>query len=176
MEIANFGGGCFWCIETVFNKLEGVESALSGYMGGHTINPDYKSVCGGDSGHVEIVQVKYDEQKISYLKLLEVFFKIHDPTQLNRQGEDIGTQYRSVIFYTNEDQKNQAQKVIDTLDQSGYYTAPIVTTVEPAQIFYIAEDYHQNYFELNKTKNSYCSIVVAPKVDKFKKLFEDILK
>lgn len=175
LQTAVFGGGCFWCVETVYNRLQGVVSAKSGYMGGHVDNPTYKQVCGGDTGHVEVVQVTFDPAKTSFRELLEVFFSVHDPTTLNRQGNDIGVQYRSVIFYTSEEQYREARKYIDELTQSHTWPAPIVTSLEPATQFYIAEDYHQEYFA-NNSSQPYCQMVVAPKVQKFQKKFAEKLK
>ncbi len=173
---ATLAAGCFWCVEAVFQQLKGVESAVSGYMGGHMKNPDYKAVCSGNTGHAEVLQIKYDPDLLSFENLLEVFFKTHDPTQLNRQGNDVGTQYRSAIFYHTLEEKLIAEKIIKELDESGAYDSPIVTTLEPAQEFYVAEDYHQNYFNENGDKNPYCTFVVRPKVEKFRKVFKDKLK
>jgi len=174
-ELATFGGGCFWCTEAVFKQIDGVVETVVGYAGGDVENPTYEQVCTGTTGHAEVCQVKYDPEKISYKDLLEVFFKTHDPTTLNRQGADVGTQYRSVIFYHNDVQKNLALEYIKKLGREGVYSKPIVTQVEPLKNFYRAEEYHQNYFEKNPY-STYCIFVVAPKIDKTKKLFKDKLK
>ena len=163
--IATFAGGCFWCIESVFNRLRGVESAVSGYMGGHTANPTYTDICNGDTGHAEVVQVSFDPDEISYRELLDAFFTLHDPTQLNRQGNDVGTQYRSAIFWHTPEQKAEAEAVIAELTAAKQFDAPIVTEVTAATTFYPAEDYHQGYFEQNPHQ-LYCQFVVAPKVVK----------
>lgn len=175
IEVATFGNGCFWCTEAVFGKLNGVISVESGYSGGQTINPDYKSVCSGTTGHAECLQIKFNPNIISFTDLLEVFWKTHDPTTLNRQGGDVGTQYRSVIFYHNDIQKQEAETYKFQLDQSGVYNNPIVTEISAAAIFYPAENYHQDYFE-NNGSNPYCQLVVRPKVEKFKKSFEHLIK
>lgn len=171
---ATFGAGCFWCVEAVFQDLEGVAKVESGYMGGTLDNPTYKQVCEGTTGHVEVVRVVFDPAKISYKQLLEVFWQVHDPTTLNRQGNDIGTQYRSVVFYHDASQKSDAEEVLKLA--ATWWDNPIVTDIAPASTFYIAEDYHQNYFEFNADKNPYCSNVVAPKVAKFRKQFKPMLK
>lgn len=173
--IATLAGGCFWCLESVFNRLRGVESAVSGYMGGHTLNPTYKDICNGDTGHAEVVQVTFGPDVISYRELLEVFFTLHDPTQLNRQGKDIGTQYRSAIFCHTPEQKLEAEAVIAELTAAQQFAAPIVTAVVEAEMFYPAEDYHQGYFEQNPSQ-PYCQFVVAPKVAKAREKFRYILK
>ena len=175
LQTAVFGGGCFWCVETVYNRLQGVVSAKSGYMGGHVENPTYKQVCGGDTGHVEVVQVTFDPAKTSFHELLDVFFTVHDPTQLNRQGNDIGVQYRSVIFYTSEEQYREAKKYIEEMTAAHAWPNQIVTSLEPASKFYVAEDYHQEYFA-NNGSQPYCQMVVAPKVQKFQKKFAEKLK
>jgi peptide-methionine (S)-S-oxide reductase len=175
-DTATLANGCFWCTEAIFQQLEGVESAISGYTGGTTENPDYKSVCTGETGHAEALQIVYDPGKISFDELLEVFWETHDPTTLNRQGNDVGTQYRSGIFYHNEEQKQKAEKYKAELDKSGAFSNPIVTEITPFTKFYPAENYHQQYFELNENKNPYCKIVIRPKVDKFRKVFKDKLK
>jgi peptide-methionine (S)-S-oxide reductase len=175
METATFGNGCFWCTEAIFQELEGVEKVVSGYMGGHVENPTYKQVCSGTTGHAEVLQITYDPQKISYEDLLEIFWKTHDPTTLNRQGNDVGPQYRSIIFYQNEAQKQLADKYKQELDASGAFDRPIVTTIEPAETFYPAEEYHQNYFN-NNGEQPYCSFLIKPKVEKFRKVFKDKLK
>ena len=173
--IATLAGGCFWCIESVFNRLRGVESAVSGYMGGHTANPTYKDICNGDTGHAEVVQVRFDPDVISYRELLEIFFTLHDPTQLNRQGNDVGTQYRSAIFWHTPEQKAEAEAVIAELTSAKQFAAPIVTEVAQATTFYPAEDYHQGYFEENPHQ-PYCQFVVAPKVAKARAKFASRLK
>ena len=175
LEIATLGTGCFWCTEAVFQQLQGVEKVTSGYSGGHVENPAYKEVCNGTTGHAECLNIEYDASKISFEELLEVFWKTHDPTTLNRQGNDIGTQYRSVVFYHNEKQKGITENQIATLDKSGAWNNPIVTTLEPFVKFYAAEDYHQDYFN-NNGGNPYCQMVVRPKVEKFEKVFKDKLK
>lgn len=172
---ATFGGGCFWCTEAVFKQIDGVISTEVGYAGGHTENPTYEQVCAGKTGHAEVCQIVFDPEKITYDELLEIFFKTHDPTTLNRQGADIGTQYRSIIFYHDEEQKNMALNFISKLERSGKYTNQIVTQVESLKNYYRAEEYHQNYFEKNPYA-AYCVYVVAPKVDKTKKLFKEKIK
>ena len=174
-EIATLAGGCFWCLETVFNRLRGVESAISGYMGGRTPNPTYQDVCNGDTGHAEVVQVTFNPDVISYRDLLEVFFTLHDPTQLNRQGNDVGTQYRSAIFWHTSGQKAEAEAVIAELARAGQFAAPIVTELAEATTFYPAEDYHQRYYEQN-AHQPYCQFVVAPKVAKAQAKFAGRLK
>lgn len=175
-ETATFANGCFWCTEAIFEELNGVISATSGYSGGSTENPTYKQVCTGETGHAECLQIVYDPQKISFDELLEVFWETHDPTTLNRQGADEGTQYRSAIFYHNEEQKEKAIKYKEALDKSGAFDKPIVTEITPFSKFYPAEDYHQQYFENNENSNPYCRIVIRPKLDKFRKVFHDKLK
>jgi len=172
---ATFGSGCFWCTEAVFQNLEGVEKVESGYSGGRVKNPTYKEVCSGLTGHAEVIQVSYNPQKISFDELLEVFWMTHDPTTLNRQGADVGTQYRSVIYYHNDEQKALAESYKKKLDAEGVFDNPIVTEISPFTEFYKAEDYHQNYFNLNGDA-PYCSYVIQPKVEKFKKVFKDKLK
>lgn len=169
-QVALLGGGCFWCLEAVFDRLRGVKSVDSGYTGGQVDNPTYRQVCDGDTGHVEVVRVTFDPSEITFKDLLEVFFEIHDPTTLNRQGNDVGEQYRSVIFYTSEEQKAQAEEVIRELNAAKKYPEPIVTAVEPAEKFYMAEAYHQQYYQNNRTQ-PYCMFVVSPKVKKFEKVF-----
>ncbi len=175
-DTATFGTGCFWCTEAIFKELNGVISATSGYSGGTTQNPTYKEVCSGNTGHAECIQVVYDTTKISYDELLEVFWEVHDPTTLNRQGADVGTQYRSVIFYHNDEQKQKAEHYKAELDKSGAFNKPIVTEITKFDKFYAAENYHQDYYELNKDANPYCSIVIRPKLDKFRKVFASKLK
>lgn len=172
---AIFASGCFWCTEAVFGAVRGVSKAESGYIGGHVAQPSYKQVCGGDTGHAEAVRVTYDPKVISYGELLGIFFATHDPTQLNRQGNDIGTQYRSAIFYDKETEKQAAESYIQELEQKNIFDGPIVTQLEPASTFYPAEDYHQDYFAQNPAQ-PYCMAVVAPKVVKFRKQFESYLK
>lgn len=173
--VATLAGGCFWCIETVFNRLRGVKSAVSGYMGGHTLNPTYQDICNGDTGHAEVVQVTFDQDVMTYRDLLQVFFTLHDPTQLNRQGNDVGTQYRSAIFWHTPEQKAEAEAVIAELSAAKQFGGPIVTEVTEAATFYPAEDYHQGYFDQNPAQ-PYCQFVVAPKVAKAREKFRDILK
>jgi len=175
LETAIFGGGCFWCLEAVFQRLPGVKSVESGYAGGRVENPTYKQVCNGNTGHAEVVRVSFDPSQISYRDLLDVFFAIHDPTTLNRQGNDVGTQYRSVIFYNSEEQRQEAEQTIAALTAAKEFSAPIVTTVEPLTTFYVAEDYHQNYFNENSNQ-PYCRFIIAPKLEKFRKAFAEKLK
>lgn len=175
-DTATLGTGCFWCTEAIFEQLDGVISVTSGYSGGSLANPTYKQVCTGETGHAECVQVVYDPSKISFDELLEVFWQVHDPTTLNRQGADVGTQYRSVIFYHNDEQKQKAEKYKAELDKSGAFDRPIVTAIDPFTKFYTAENYHQEYYELNKNSNPYCSIVIQPKLEKFEKVFKNKLK
>lgn len=172
---AIFAGGCFWCVEGPFMLLEGVESVTSGYIGGHTAEPTYKQICTGTTGHAEAVKVVFDTSKVSYDELLEVFFTVHDPTQLNRQGNDIGTQYRSAIFPLNAAQREIAETYIKALNEAAVFDKPIVTSVEDADVFYVAEDYHQDYFNKNP-EDSYCLLVAKPKLDKVRKIFVDRLK
>jgi peptide-methionine (S)-S-oxide reductase len=169
-EIATLAGGCFWCLEAVYDELRGVVDVTSGYAGGHVPNPSYQQVCGGDTGHAEVVRIAFDPSKISYREILEVFFTIHDPTTLNRQGADVGTQYRSAIFYHSDEQKGIAEEVIAEIAASGIWKNPIVTELKPAPDFYPAEDYHQEYFARNPNQG-YCQVVVAPKVAKFRSKF-----
>ena len=170
-EKAYFGGGCFWCMEPPFEVLDGVIEATSGYMGGETENPTYEEVCTGKTGHAEAVKISYDETKITLSELLKIFFKTHDPTTRNRQGNDTGTQYRSVIFYDDENQLNFLEDYIQTLDSSDTYNTKIVTTLEKKTEFFIAEEYHHNYFEKNPF-NGYCNVIVRPKVEKFRKQYK----
>ncbi len=172
---ATFGGGCFWCTEAIFLGLKGVSKVQSGYAGGTVKNPTYKQVCTGTTGHAEVIQITYDPAQVSYEDLLEVFWNTHDPTTLNRQGADEGTQYRSVIFYHNEEQKRIAEQYKKQLAASHVYSDPIVTEIKPLTDFYVAEDYHQNYFALNQ-QAGYCQYVIRPKVEKFKKHFASKLK
>jgi peptide-methionine (S)-S-oxide reductase len=175
LETAVFGGGCFWCLEAVFQRLPGVRSVESGYMGGRVENPTYKQVCTGTTGHAEVVRVSFDPSQISYRELLAVFFAIHDPTTRDRQGNDVGTQYRSVIFYNSDEQRREAEEVIAELTAAREFSAPIVTAVEPAVAFFVAEDYHQNYFNEN-SQQPYCQFIIAPKLEKFRKAFAEKLK
>ena len=175
LETATFANGCFWCTEAVFQQLKGVEKVSSGYSGGHVKNPTYEQVCNKDTGHAEALQIEYDPSIISFDELLEVFWNTHDPTTKNRQGNDVGTQYRSVIFYHDDKQKQIAQEYKDQLDKSGIYKAPVVTTLEPFSKFYPAEDYHDDYYRLNGIA-PYCQFVIRPKVEKFKKQYAAILK
>ena len=175
LETATLGGGCFWCTEAVYLELKGVESVKPGYSGGHVKNPTYQEVCTEATGHAEVVQITFDPEVVSFSEILEVFFVTHDPTTLNRQGNDVGTQYRSAIFYHSEQQKQTAIKVIGLLEKEKAYNKPIVTEVTPFDAFYVAEDYHINYFARNKNQ-PYCQYVVAPKVEKFRKVFKNNLK
>jgi len=175
-ETATLAGGCFWCLEAVYDELNGVLSVESGYMGGQKPNPTYNEVCDGDTGHAEVVQIKYDADVVSFGELLDVFFTIHDPTTLNRQGNDVGTQYRSAIFYHSPEQKAAAEAKIAEIGSAGIWGNKVVTEVVPASTFYVAEDYHQEYFARTGNSNPYCSVVVAPKVAKFRKVFLDKLK
>ena len=175
METATLAAGCFWCVEAVFDDLKGVEDVVSGYSGGHKENPTYQEVCSETTGHAEVVQVKFDPDVISYADLLRVFFAVHDPTTLNRQGNDIGTSYRSAIFYHTPEQKQTAEEIIREVTDAEIYDAPIVTEVAPFDKFYPAEDYHQEYFA-NNPNQPYCAAVVAPKVAKFRKQFVSRLK
>lgn len=175
-ETATLAGGCFWCLEAVYDELKGVVSVESGYMGGQTPDPTYAEVCDGNTGHAEVVQITFDPAVVSFRELLEVFFTIHDPTTLNRQGNDVGTQYRSAIFHHTPEQKATAEEVIAALTAAGVWGRPIVTEVAPASKFHVAEDYHQEYFARTGSANPYCSVVVAPKVAKFRKHFLAKLK
>ena len=174
-EEAIFGGGCFWCTEAIFDQLKGVEKVESGYSGGTVKNPAYREVTTGRTGHAEVVKITYNPDEISFYKLLEVFFLTHDPTTLNRQGADVGTQYRSAVFYTNEDQKIKAEEIIQKLNQQKVYNSPIVTEVTKFTNYYPAEEYHQDYFANNKNE-PYCRFVIQLKMEKFKKTFENALK
>jgi len=170
LELATLGGGCFWCLEAVYDQLRGVTDVVSGYSGGHVHEPTYERVCAGTTGHAEVVQLKFDPSAISFEDILRVFFTIHDPTTLNRQGADVGTQYRSVIFYHTEEQKAVAEQLIASLGHEKLWSAPIVTEVEPFDRFYPAEDYHQEYFARNPHQG-YCQFVIAPKVAKFRQKY-----
>lgn len=174
-EAATLGGGCFWCVEAVYRETAGVVSVVSGYMGGRNAHPTYQEVCSGATGHVEVVQVTFEPRLISFREILEIFFSTHDPTTLNRQGNDTGTQYRSVIFYHSPEQRATAEQLIGELTAEKAFGDPIVTAVEPATEFYPAEDYHQQYFE-NHPDQPYCAFVVAPKVQKFRKKFAERVK
>ena len=174
-EIATFGGGCFWCTEAIFERVKGVQEVESGYAGGHVSNPDYKMVTSGTSGHAEVIQITFDPEVVTYLELLEIFFKTHDPTTLNRQGADVGTQYRSIVLYHNEQQNKLAREVLDELDSEGIWSDHIVTEIQAFEEFYSAEAYHQEYFE-NNPNHGYCRMVITPKVEKFEKIFKEKLK
>ena len=174
-EVATLGGGCFWCLEAVYQELRGVEKVESGYSGGDVPDPTYRAVCSGTTGHAEVVQVTFDPEMISYKDILEVYFSIHDPTTLNRQGADVGTQYRSVVYYHDDEQRRVAEAVISDLEAEGIWKDPIVTEVTPMDEFYIAEDYHQDYFR-NNGYQPYCQVIIAPKVAKFRKQHLERLK
>jgi peptide-methionine (S)-S-oxide reductase len=175
LETATLAAGCFWCVEAVFDDLKGVDDVVSGYAGGHTENPTYREVCDGNTGHAEVAQIKFDPTVISFKDVLRVFFSVHDPTTMNRQGNDIGTQYRSAIFYHNDEQKRDAEEVIREITDEGVYDDPIVTEVAPFEKFWPAEDYHQEYFA-NNPNQPYCQAIVSPKVRKFRAKFADRLK
>ncbi len=175
LDTATFGTGCFWCTEAIFQQLEGVEKVTSGYSGGTVVNPTYEEVTSKTTGHAECLNIIYDPAKITFDELLEIFWQTHDPTTLNRQGADVGTQYRSVVFYHNEEQKNKTAKYKADLNKSGAFNNPIVTTLEPFTVFYPAEAYHQNYYK-NNTSQGYCQFVIRPKVEKFEKVFKNKLK
>ena len=175
LQTATLAGGCFWCLEAVYDEIKGVQGVESGYAGGHTVNPTYRQVCNGDTGHAEVIQVHFDPNVVSYRDLLNVFFAIHDPTTLNRQGADVGTQYRSAIFYHDDEQKKVAEDLIKDLNAQKIWDRPIVTEVSKLDQFYMAEDYHQEYFARNPYQ-PYCMAVVSPKVSKFRKHFIEMLK
>ncbi|MFY0606835.1 MAG: peptide-methionine (S)-S-oxide reductase MsrA [Cyclobacteriaceae bacterium] len=175
MEVITLGSGCFWCTEAIFQRLKGVESAVSGYAGGKTKDPFYREVVTGKTGHAEVVQVTFDPSVVTLHEVLEVFWKTHDPTTLNRQGNDVGTQYRSVIYYHNDQQRTVAQALKEALDKAAVWNDPIVTEITPIDTFYPAENYHQDYFNENESQ-PYCQFVVAPKVKKFKEVFGDMMK
>lgn len=175
IQTATFGSGCFWCTEAIYERVKGVTLVVSGYAGGKVKNPTYEQVCSGETGYAEVIQLKFDSSIISYDELLEIFWKTHDPTTLNRQGADVGTQYRSVIFYHNEDQKQKAEKYKSELRKAEIWKEPIITEIVPINNFYPAEKYHQNYYELNPNQG-YCSFVITPKIDKFEQIFKDKLK
>lgn len=174
-EVATLGGGCFWCLEAVYDQLDGVVSVESGYAGGHVKDPSYQEVCTGTTGHAEVVQVTFRPEQVSFKEILQVFFTIHDPTTLNRQGADVGPQYRSVIFFHSDEQKATAEEVMEELMRHELWSDPIVTELTPYSDFYVAEDYHQEYYERNMGQ-PYCQVVIAPKVAKFRKQFVDRLK
>lgn len=175
IETTTLGGGCFWCLEAVYEQIKGVEQVISGYSGGHVPKPSYEHVSTGTTGHAEVVQINYDSQVISFWEILEVFFSIHNPTTPNRQGADVGPQYRSIILYHNEEQRQTAEKIINELEDSEIWQDPIVTEVEPFETFYGAEDYHQEYYRRNPNQ-PYCQVVISPKVAKFRQRFLDKLK
>lgn len=175
METATFGGGCFWCTEAIFKSLKGVEDVASGYSGGTFPNPLYDDVCSGETGHAEVIQIEYDSSVISFRELLEVFWSTHDPTTRNRQGADVGTQYRSVIFYHSDEQKQIANRLKEELNDANVYNKPVVTEIAPFKVFYKAEKYHQNYFR-NNSNQAYCQFVIVPKLNKFKEIFGDKIK
>ena len=175
LKKATFGGGCFWCTEAVFLQLKGVESVKSAYMGGHVENPTYQQVCSGTTGHAEVIHIEYDPEKISFDVLLQVFWKTHDPTTLNRQGNDVGTQYRSVVFYHDDEQKRKAEDYKQKLNEANAYPDPVVTEISPASTLYLAEDYHQNYFARNPNQ-PYCRFLIPPKLEKLRQVFGDKLK
>jgi peptide-methionine (S)-S-oxide reductase len=175
LETITIGGGCYWCVEAVYEKLHGVQSVVSGYAGGKTANPSYEAVSSGRTGYAEVVQIPYDKTITNLNEIFRVFFTVHDPTTLNRQGADVGTQYRSVIFFKDENQKIAAQNIIAALKKAKVYDSPIVTTLEPFNQFYKAENYHQNYYQNNKNQ-PYCQMVIQPKIEKFEKVFKDQLK
>lgn len=175
LDTATFGAGCFWCVEAVFQRLEGVEKVVSGYSGGHIINPTYEQVCDKNTGHAEVVQIYFNPDIISYDELLEIFWKTHDPTTPNQQGNDKGPQYRSVIFYHHNEQKEKAEYYKSALDRSGSWSKPVITEIAPYKNFYVAEDYHQNYYNDN-INQPYCRYVIQPKLEKFEKVFKDKLK
>ncbi len=175
LKTAIFANGCFWCTEAVFSSLKGVYSVISGYTGGHTNNPTYEQVAGGNTGHAEAIKIEYDPTEIMYDDLLIVFFNTHDPTTLNKQGNDVGTEYRSAIFYADEEQKQKAEATIQELNDSKAYDKPVVTELQPLGEFYPAEDYHKDYYKLHSDQ-PYCQIVIAPKLEKFQKQFEKLLK
>ena len=174
-EMATFGGGCFWCVEAIFQQVKGVESVVSGYAGGSIKNPSYREVTSGRTGHAEVIQITFDPAIVSYLELLEIFFSTHDPTTLNRQGADIGTQYRSIILYHSAKQLEQASEIVKDLDSAGVWKSPVVTQIEKYTEFYPAEKYHQDYYANNPDKG-YCRVVIQPKLEKFRKVFSEKLK
>ncbi|HCH70752.1 MAG TPA: peptide-methionine (S)-S-oxide reductase [Colwellia sp.] len=175
LQRATLAGGCFWCIEGAFSQVKGIDSAISGYMGGHSDNPTYEDICTGNSGHAEVVQLSFNDQEITYQEIIEIFFTLHNPTQLNRQGHDIGSQYRSAIFYHNGSQQKIAEKTIDKMSIAKIFEQDIVTQVCPAELFYCGEEYHQNYVN-NNPQSQYCQVVVSPKLAKFRQTFINKLK
>jgi peptide-methionine (S)-S-oxide reductase len=175
-DTATFGAGCFWCVEAIFQQVDGVLKVSSGYCGGHVINPTYEEVCSKTTGHAEVVQLIFDPAKVSFDELLEIFWQTHDPTTLNRQGNDAGPQYRSAVFYHNNEQKEKAEKYKAELDKSGAFEQPIVTTIEQYKNYSEAENYHQNYYNLNKNSNGYCYYVIRPKLEKFEKVFKSKMR
>lgn len=176
LALATLGGGCFWCTEAIYERTEGIIAVESGYSGGHVENPTYEQVCTKTTGHAEVIRIQYDPQVITYAEILDIFWRTHNPTTLNRQGNDVGPQYRSVIFYHNDEQRQIAEKSLAETEASDLWSDPIVTVIEPLTNYYVAEDYHQNYFKNNGDKNPYCMFVVKPKVEKFEKQFKDRLK
>ncbi|MYL15049.1 peptide-methionine (S)-S-oxide reductase MsrA [Halorubrum terrestre] len=174
-ETATVGGGCFWCVEAAFKELDGVESVTSGYAGGHADDPTYREVCSGNTGHAEVVQVEYDPEALSYEEILEIFFTVHDPTQLNRQGPDVGSQYRSIVLYHNDEQRQVVENYVEALDEEGGYDDEVVTEVEPLETFYRAEEKHQDYFEKNPA-DAYCTMHAQPKVEKVRERFREKVK
>lgn len=174
-EFATLGGGCFWCLEAVFGDIEGIQKVISGYSGGKSVNPSYQEVNSGKSGHAEVVQITFDPARINYRELLEIFFSIHDPTTLNRQGNDVGPQYRSAIFFHNDGQRSIARQVIEDLEKNKLWPDPVVTEVAMYSYFYPAEDYHQNYYQRNQFQ-PYCQVIIAPKLAKFRKIYKDRIK
>ncbi|HEV3385190.1 MAG TPA: peptide-methionine (S)-S-oxide reductase MsrA [Gemmata sp.] len=175
LETATFGSGCFWCTEAVFQQLKGVQAVMSGYSGGSVENPTYQEICTGMTGHAEVIQVTFDPKVVSYQELLEVFWRTHDPTTLNRQGNDVGTQYRSVIFYHSDRQRQLAERYREKIDAAHVFSKPLVTEIAPFTTFYAAEDYHQNYYT-NHTQQPYCRSIIGPKIDKLRKVFQEKLK
>jgi len=175
IEVATLAGGCFWCTEAVFLELQGVKKVVSGYIGGNTVSPSYKDICGGETGHAEAIEITFDPRQITFGELLEIFFATHDPTTVNRQGNDIGTQYRSEIFYHNLMQKQLSENYIALMTNENTFGKPIVTKISAVSKFYEGEDYHQNYYSQNKTQG-YCSYVISPKIEKLKKVYQDKLK
>lgn len=175
LETITLGGGCYWCIEAIYENLTGVKAVVSGFSGGKIANPSYEAVCTGKTGHAEVVQITFDKNLTNLDEILKVFFTVHDPTTLNRQGADVGTQYRSVIFYRTEEQRKTAHDIINTLNANKVYNNPIVTKVDPLKNFYEAKDYHQDYYQYNKNQ-PYCRLVIQPKLEKFEKVFKDRLK
>ena len=175
IKYATFGSGCFWCTEAIYELVDGVVDVESGYSGGNTLNPTYEEVSRGNTNHAEVIRIKYNSDKVTFVKLLEIFWRTHDPTTLNRQGADIGTQYRSVIFYHDLEQKELSESYLKKLDKSGSWSSPIVTKINKLEAYYKAENYHQDYFKINPSQ-AYCSYVISPKIEKFKKVFKEILK